>query len=740
MACCTLRAMADIENVRSKSTEQHKLLGKDTIHVLGTEVLRNDKDYLYAIVFPIRVPGENDEQFNEIVPDAEERWKELFPTEADDPLDKMKASGVTWETFTKDVRENVVKYIGWLGCEVTEFKSVDEDEIFVLFGMKDEKKLQKFLLEEEARVRMKPAAYEWHKFQCPTDKKVGKDFVREVETDHYTLRGKDHYNDYPAFVRYTPEIDEIVEDVEETEMLRILRHALRKYCRMQLMEQVGVIRLFFPIHKWEELEELYKRRWNDPSKPLYYPKAHMPDHVAEYFGAHVASYFHFYNTMTRWLIVPGLISMIFPFVRAQLGPEKAHWLDSAFGLLMCLWTTIFLAHSKHSLNVKLLKWGMGGNVNAVTVVRKNFKDEKRGTWLESCRGLLHWALVIIFISETVVVSRWIVQYRQQIFDNIDGTTWGMKNVDVAKYFKYLITANIKIVEMVFTPLSIYLSKHENHRTEMDLKNAMILKLFAVKFVLFYYPFIRPIFIQPMVEGCPGAGATGDHFEGCINDLRQDLQIFFLTQVLSAVGGLVASVGLMFWTIQKEVKRKKSSESLLSYVEVQAMLSDYDEAAEVSDYMQAVLNFGFLSMFGAVAPSMCFLCFLSNLPMKRLLAYRFSYMQKRVIPIITVGIGSWALILNFLAFFGVTSTTFIVIFAFDILDLQTGDKWQRMCIMMMFFFSIERVLGVLKFVIDIGSGEKSVSHLRIEECNDDVRDLILANQIKKVSATPRGKSG
>ena len=30
----------------------------------------------------------------------------------------------------------------------------------------------------------------------------------------------------------------------------------------------------------------------------------------------------------------------------------------------------------------------------------------------------------------------------------------------------------------------------------------------------------------------------------------------------------------------------------------------------------------------------------------------------------------------------------------------------------------KVLGVLKFVIDIGSGEKSVSHLRIEECNDD----------------------
>lgn len=30
----------------------------------------------------------------------------------------------------------------------------------------------------------------------------------------------------------------------------------------------------------------------------------------------------------------------------------------------------------------------------------------------------------------------------------------------------------------------------------------------------------------------------------------------------------------------------------------------------------------------------------------------------------------------------------------------------------------KALGVLKFVIDIGSGEKSLSHLRIEKCNDD----------------------
>lgn len=39
--------------------------------------------------------------------------------------------------------------------------------------------------------------------------------------------------------------------------------------------------------------------------------------------------------------------------------------------------------------------------------------------------------------------------------------------------------------------------------------------------------------------------------------------------------------------------------------------------------------------------------------------RFSFSQKRVIPIVTVGIGHWQLILNFLEYLGVTCTTYIV---------------------------------------------------------------------------------
>ena len=56
--------------------------------------------------------------------------------------------------------------------------------------------------------------------------------------------------------------------------------------------------------------------------------------------------------------------------------------------------------------------------------------------------------------------------------------------------------NIKIIDSVWTPLSSWLSRRENWRTDAEMKRHMIVKLFAVKFVVFYYPFAYTILMGP----------------------------------------------------------------------------------------------------------------------------------------------------------------------------------------------------------------------------------------------------
>eukprot|EP00913_Durusdinium_trenchii_P021147 g19870.t1 len=289
-----------------------------------------------ALVFPIRVQGENDETFDQKLDDPASKWKELFPTEENSPSDLK--PGMTEKDFTARVRQNVKQYIREMGCEagskavifekchesrseftqVTEFKSVDEDEIFVLFGMSDKEKALDLAEKEEARVRLKPSAYDAVDCKCPTDEKAGREWrIRELER---SLRGVNIDNRCPAFVRYTATVHDVVEETNERRLhLTVL--------------EAEVTRLFFPIHQWDDLQEL--RGWSNPYKPFYFPKANMPDNVSEYFGAHVAAFFHLYNAFTRWLVVPALVSIIFPFVRPHISHEKAHWFDSSFGGMMC---------------------------------------------------------------------------------------------------------------------------------------------------------------------------------------------------------------------------------------------------------------------------------------------------------------------------------------------------------------------------------------------------------------------
>lgn len=142
-------------------------------------------------------------------------------------------------------------------------------------------------------------------------------------------------------------------------------------------------------------------------------------------------------------------------------------------------------------------------------VRKEFQDQYRGTVSEGCQNLVHWILCLLFMLETIVAADFITSIRSKAFREPEGSTFGISNVTVVLLAKYAVTLNIKLVDFIWTPLSTWLSQKENWRTETDLKAQMVVKLFAVKFVVFYYPFAFTIFVQPYeAEGCDGGHMSG----------------------------------------------------------------------------------------------------------------------------------------------------------------------------------------------------------------------------------------
>jgi len=436
----------------------------------------------------------------------------------------------------------------------------------------------------------------------------------------------------------------------------------------------------------------------------------VPDYLANYFGVQVAYYYHFVNMYTRFLLGPAICSIIVLSLRfsSSVGHHRHQLVNMIYGIGLCIWTTYFLASYNQSLHLKSLRWGMDGTSSASALVRQQFRDEDRDTVSERLRNIFHWMLCFLFICETVGVTAFVSSTRLAAFKNPDGATFGLPNNVAIHAFKYIIIANIKAVNALWTRLSPYLSNHENWRTDVELKSNMVLKLFAVKFVVSYYPFFYTVFLQQHLEGC-----EGDVMEGCLAQLRSDLASFFVFQVVWEAGEVLFMLAMAYWRKSTELAKI----NCFDYFQYQALCKPYTMTDEVADYMNGVLNFGFVALFGVTTPGICILCFLGAFPTKRLTAYKLCYARQRVIPRLQHGVGSWFSILRFLAYVGATSTCYIVMFLFDSWDLSP-------CQSVLAFVFAERVVWALQFIVHSFLGAKSVAQKRIEEYNDSVLEAVL----------------
>merc|ERR1719161_3137969 len=119
--------------------------------------------------------------------------------------------------------------------------------------------------------------------------------------------------------------------------------------------------------------------------------------------------------------------------------------------------------------------------------------------------------------------------------------------------KYLITLNITIVGAVWNFISPKLTGWENHKTKFELKSAMVLKIFIVKAVVYFYPFLYLAFAQRYFEGC---GLGTDDNEGCIDQLNENLAVFFATHIATVLFMILLSVGMTKFSIMREIKAFK----------------------------------------------------------------------------------------------------------------------------------------------------------------------------------------
>jgi len=281
------------------------------------------------------------------------------------------------------------------------------------------------------------------------------------------------------------------------------------------------------------------------------------------------------------------------------------------------------------------------------------------------------------------------------------------------------TINIKVVNLVWQIASPVLSGWENHRTDAQLKDAVVKKLFCVKFIVYYYPFFYIAFLKKYNEGCLSVE------RGCVPELKENLAIFFATHVVSTVVGLCIPMIMAWWNIRKEMKAAEKTGKAKDYTYIQAQSKCPAYPGDTSDFMELTLSFGFVIMFSVALPVMTFLFFLVNLIEIKLLAYRMTSVNQRSVPRGQEGIGAWYSIIKAVCFIAVAVNVGMAVFTMHPFIDQPRD------FRLASFIALEHLMLFLMFLVQSATLEKTLAEGEADAYNEAHMDELLGDKDAKV---------
>ncbi|CAH8451474.1 unnamed protein product [Schistosoma turkestanicum] len=225
---------------------------------------------------------------------------------------------------------------------------------------------------------------------------------------------------------------------------------------------------------------------------------------------------------------------------------------------------------------------------------------------------------------------------------------------------------------VYETLAYKMTQWEMHRTQSEFDNQLIFKVFLFQFVNFYSSIFYVAFFKGHMVGYPGHYASffGLRNEacdngGCLVELAQQLLVIMVgKQIISNCQEiLLPKLRAWFHKYRKGLnKRNVASTSDLSSAHI--FIEDYKlipYEGLFDEYLEMVLQFGFITIFVAAFPLAPFFALLNNWIEIRLDAKKLVCETRRPLAERAQNIGVWFRILDFLVRLAVISNAFIIAF-------------------------------------------------------------------------------
>lgn len=231
---------------------------------------------------------------------------------------------------------------------------------------------------------------------------------------------------------------------------------------------------------------------------------------------------------------------------------------------------------------------------------------------------------------------------------------------------------IMILNFLYERIAIWITDMEIPRTHLEYENRLTMKMFLFQFVNYYSSCFYVAFFKGKFVGYPGAYTymfnkwRNEECDpaGCLIELTTQLTIIMAGKQIW--GNIQEAILPWIWNWWRRRKARTNSEKLYSRWEQDHDLQSFGALGLFYEYLEMVIQFGFITLFVASFPLAPLLALMNNILEIRVDSWKLTTQYRRPVAAKAHSIGVWQEILNGMAVLSVVTNAFIVAFTSDMI--------------------------------------------------------------------------
>ncbi|XP_056307554.1 anoctamin-10 [Danio aesculapii] len=472
---------------------------------------------------------------------------------------------------------------------------------------------------------------------------------------------------------------------------------------LQKLEKAGLIRSITPLHDQKRLAELGKQWYSQKSlwgQPL--------DFIHDYFGGTIAYYFSFLDFYTLSLFPPAILGLFITFFLPSANFSTANQTDSKASskiidddhpsvssymvqaIFSMLWSTVFMELWKRRSASLSYHWGTFNLAEQFHEPRPGFHGEI-GTnpvtgrleplfpdWKRKMRmGLVSVPVVGFFLGLVILgmTGFYFCERLVSSFHKGSGSYFTAALLYLPSIAHILYT---NVLGNVYRNVALKLTEAENHREESSFDYHHTTKVLVFTFfnnfaVLFHIAFFK--------EDMPL--------------LRKRLSsLLIVTQVVGQFTEVVVPF-LVDRFLTSADRNLKEDDPEVDHLQAQGSLPVFPGL--FAEYIELLVQFGYLSLFSCVYPLTAPLLLLNNLTEIRTDAYKLCKLFNKPFSAPVANLGVWQLAFEVLSFISVISNCWLLLLSPRVKDWrqEAGLSSSQVIVIAVV---VEHVLLIVKMIL------------------------------------------